>query len=191
MFTTVKDHYTHLIELLSGLQGKDHKILIFSIGLYAGILADGQDTSTWGDYYHLYTRDFLDKCISFNNVNIAICPPEYKSCRGQIPCRHCESSYIKQIVKLYNHKEHFEQFNWKLAKKTHISTIAIGDQCVVGRNLNDSNYNSISYKIMGDAARASLKHLESIYVGFPDLDNDSIIEYIKEQNISERIFNES
>lgn len=155
----IKQHYNYLI---AEVAKKPRSVIIMSYGIYAGITQDGRDSTEWGDKYHLYSRDFLESLADVPDVRVVIGLPDFKSCKGKLPCEDCEVNYVASLIKTYNHAEKFSSFKWRISTASHLKCALFifedetSDTTITGviggRNLNDSTWIDASYTIDGKNA---------------------------------------
>lgn len=191
LFISLEEHFKYLAGLVAR---KPKGVFIASFGVYAGITFDGRDTTSWGEKYHLHTRDFLESLRPVPNVKLLIGIPDYKSCRGKTSCQHCEIGYVYQMSRLLNHGELFPEFKWKAATQAHAKCILFffgGEILGVagGRNLNDSNSVDATFAIDSNIGTQLYKGLVPIWKDSKDLNNDSINNILIKQGVSSSTMN--
>ena len=140
--TVISNHEQHFDWLINRIGDKPNNVTIASYGIYAGITYTGDDSVKWGDRYHLDTRDFIDALKDVANVRMLIGVSDYKSCKGTHQCLHCEKQYVQMLLRLVNHAEHFDKFQWKMTNQLYFKAYIFeyDDKLIglsSGRNLSD------------------------------------------------------
>lgn len=191
IFAAIDDHFEYLSQLVSkGPKG----VFLASFGMYAGILHDGRDTTTFGKNYQSLTRLFLDSIKNTPNVKLLIGLADYKSCNGKISCEHCERGYIYQMIRLLNHQELYSNFKWKVACKMHVKcSLFFYDSeisgVIGGRNLNDSDSFDMTFSIQSDACKSLYTQILPTWRDAYDLNASNIGVLLEKQGIRESTVN--
>lgn len=182
------DFSSHSAYLLNALSQKPSKIFISSFGLYAGITYTGQDTAEWGPKYKLATREMLEAMRKVPKVYLLIGVAPYKSCK-EGRCPDCEKKYVQSLLRLVFHAEKFPEFKWRVSTELHLkctlffypnqSPIGIAG----GRNLSDSDWADLTFPIAKSDILTLFEHLMGLWNKSKKLDDATIAQIIKEQNI--------
>jgi hypothetical protein len=183
-----QDHFKYLNGCLDA---SPNRVVIASYGLYAGILPDGRDVTTFGKKFQSQTRDLMERMRAVHRVQMLIGLYEFKSCKGKLPCADCEKKYALDLIRHLNHAEAFPEFEWKVTNSSHIKcALFYGDfdYCagVAGsRNFTDSSWEDVSVTLDHDGVAGLTKHIDTIWNQSRPLCGDTINKVLKEQNISE------
>lgn len=183
----IADHYKYLHACLAR---KPKKITIASYGFYAGILADGRDTTEWGKQHQLETRNLLEKMREIPEVNILVGLYNYKSCKPHSICVDCERKYVLDLFRLMNHAEFFQEFNWRAVQNFHLKGVlfyytkkAIG--ITGGRNFTNSMWTDISLALNQEETIALGDQIDAVIDTAYDVNATMINKLIIENNISD------
>lgn len=154
MFIPNDEHYNFLE---SCIDEKPEHIIISTFGIYAGLTFDGRDSTEWGDGYSLRTRDLLEKMRELDNVRILVGLAQYNSCKGKIPCLHCEKQYVKTMFRTIFHVEKFPEFEWRMTDELHLKcalffydqdcTPSLAKGVSGGRNFTNSSWPDVTFEL--------------------------------------------
>jgi len=169
-------------------EGAD-QVLISTYGIYAGITHYGQDLNGQSSKYTAYAKEFLDSLIGVSKVNIVVGLYPYSSCKGTVRCVYCESRYVRGLLRLSSHKDHFSSFKWRVKPNNHLkSVLAIKDNSfegiVGGRNLSDSNWNDLTFRLEPEDAKEVFKMVIPIWKEAEDLTDDILNSLLDRYEIS-------
>ena len=192
IFKSVDEHYNYLEELI---EQKPSVAVITSFGMYAGLTHEGVDLNKVGSKYRTRTKDFLDKLSTVPNVYVLIGLSPYKSCSGTIKCLHCQTSYVKSLLRLIVHCDTFPRFKWRMTENLHAKTFLFTydadnknryEGVLGGRNLNDSNWIDYSFAAEGDIVKAVLKDMINTIQTCDRINNDNINKLLDHYRIEAR-----
>lgn len=182
------EHYEHLVGL-ARLQPAIVRIATY--GIWAGIMADGRDSREWNqNKFHSYVRDFLEVLRSVPRVQILVGVYGYSSCRGNLRCEDCEAKYVNGLIRLLNHVEKFDCFEWRLSCESHAkcSLFYYRDRSVRGvtggRNMTDSDWADVSVDVDAAGCAKLTEHFGSIWKKSVVIDHDSVNAIIDKIGIS-------
>lgn len=184
------NHEQHIEWLMHRIGDKPVNVTIASYGVYAGITYTGDDSVKWGDGYHLYTRDFIDALRDAANVRMLIGVSDYKSCKGKHQCLHCEKQYIKMLLRLVNHADHFDKFKWKMTNRLYSKAYIFeyDDQLIglsSGRNLSDSDHIDCSIVLSSTSCHVAMQYINDLWSQSDDISSATISDLLVSQNISD------
>lgn len=187
-------HYDYLDDCVAA---KPKTVAIASFGLYAGVLADGRDTHTWGPKYQSRTRDFLESLRSVPSVKILVGLGDFRSCRGPVNrCRDCERKYALDLMRHMNHREVFPEFSWRVSFQLHLkcalftypnSTVR---GLAGGRNLTNSVWADVSVELDSPDLLVMAKHFAGVWTPAKTLTDTTLNGILAEQEIDESILRE-
>jgi hypothetical protein len=185
LIPTVEEHFK---ELRSMTEGAD-QVLISTYGIYAGINHYGQDLNGQSSKYTAYAKEFLDSLIGVSKVNIVVGLYPYSSCKGTARCVYCESRYVRGLLRLSSHKDHFSSFKWRVKPNNHLKCVlAIRgnsfEGIVGGRNLSDSNWNDLTFRLEPEDAKEVFKMVVPIWKEAEDLTDDTLSSLLDRYEIS-------
>lgn len=191
----ILDKTSHFDWLKSQVANNPTKVSIASHGIYAGITYTGDDSVKWGDEYHLETRDIIDSLKDLHNVRILIGNSDYKSCKGKSQCIHCERQYVKSLLRLVNHAEFFNKYQWKMTTGLHLNAYMFeyddrSTGLYSGRNLSDPYLDRIDCSIELSATNCSvvIDYFNDIWSKSLDINESTISDLMAGQDISEEGF---
>jgi hypothetical protein len=188
------DHADHSRYLFDRVAEKPKYVMIASFGIYCGISYAGQDTTKWGEKFHLATRDLMETMRSLPNVRFLIGVANYRSCKGKIDtCIDCEKQYCRALIRLVHHAELFPEFEWRVTTNLHLKTCLFFYESSVkgiggGRNFSDSDWVDCTFELPTSHIKKLYKHTKEVWDQARPLNDKSIGEIFEEQEISERGF---
>lgn len=186
VLSSIDDYYNEMFKLIDNTPDR---IFISTFGIYAGIPDTG-----YADIPK--TREILDR-IQSNNIKTSILVgySDYFSCNGRSSiCTSCEIKYIKSMMRLMQHANHYTQFSWKMTTKLHLKcNIFIKDsviKCITGgRNFTNSDWCDVSLLI--DNSIDNTKILQQYINGNSKatmINEQNILTVLEEQGISKKSF---
>ena len=172
---------------------KPNKVIITTFGIWAGILANGQDTQTWGNKYKLETSEIL-QYLSDNSIatNIIVGIGDYKSCKKDDVCLDCEKTYVESAIRLGNHAQAFPLLKWRFSTNLHIKTtlMVFGDHLqgiVGGRNFTNSNWEDCTVVLDQENCKTLLEYSVDLWRQSKNISDSEISKLLEKQGISEEI----
>jgi hypothetical protein len=189
-----QDHFQYLNDCLD--QSPD-SVTVASYGLYAGILPDGRDVTTFGKKFESQTRNLMERMRTIHTVRMLIGLYEFKSCKGKLPCLDCEKKYALDLIRHLNHAEAFPEFQWKVTSNSHIKCILFSKRMIEAngglrlmglagsRNFTDSSWEDISVSLDADSVLQLEQHIDKIWAESRALTGDTVNSVLEEQQISQ------
>jgi hypothetical protein len=164
-------------------------VLISTFGIYAGFTADGQDSTGWGPKYQLDTRDLLEMMREIADVRLLVGVSEYKSCRGDIACKDCETQYVRQMVRLHSHADAFPEFRWRFTTELHLKCVLFQNGqsfagVAGGRNFSDSKWADVTFELNKKNAVELSRFWVDLWRRSTDINNETIDEFLQKQKVS-------
>jgi hypothetical protein len=145
IYTTQESHMACLKKLASQ---QPREVIISTFNVYAGILHDGDDTTTWGEKYQNDVHDLLDVLSGIKKVRILVGFQPLNLCHKD--CEECVAAHYKWAIRLVQHAKHWPKLQWRYVEKCHLKCNlfyyargAIG--VTGGRNLSGSDWTDISF----------------------------------------------
>lgn len=175
---------------------KPKHTIISSFGVYCGITYDGRDTSEWGENYRTETRGIIDELQLLDNVRFLIGVANYKSCKYNKKCNDCEQQYIKNLIRLSFHVQHFSGIDWRMSNDLHLkcSLFFYDNNCVGkkakgiagGRNFTDSSWADVTFVLDPGQIDELYDYTSELWDESSTISDDNIYRMLMSQGISER-----
>ncbi len=200
MLLDTSDHFDFLDQCVAA---KPQSVTLTSYGVWAGILPDGRDMTSWKDQdgnakFKFRTRDLLESLRKVKDVRILVGLFEYKSCKGKnVACGDCERKYVLDLVRHMNHAEKFPKFKWRIIQQSHV-------KCAIftypenhpaplrglagGRNLTDSDWADVSVELDKMSLIRLQEHVNGIWDKGMALTDAALGKVLADQGISEDTF---
>jgi hypothetical protein len=188
MITDYNQYYNALLKCIAT---KPTETLLVTYGMYAGIDQNGNDNSK-NPTRPCRTRDVLEAMRKLPNVSILVSIAPYKGCKGFQYCKHCESKYVQQVMRLYNHAEQFKEFKWYLITECHLKCVIFKREGLIvgyagGRNFTDSKWLDVSFGIQGEEARELYDYIQDDIMGkATPINSDTLNRVLESQQINSK-----
>lgn len=190
MFLSHEDHAQFLSEQV---QAKPKHVIIASFGIYAGITYTGQDTTEWGEKYHLATRDLLESMRKLPDARFLIGAANYRSCKGKVDCIDCEKQYCRTLIRLVNHAEMFPEFQWRVSTSLHLKCALFfwdkkNSGVAGGRNFTDSDWSDCTFELSAGQIECLYEYVDYLWDKSRLITNETVAMIFEEEEISQRGF---
>ena len=195
----ILEHANHSRFLFDRVAEDPERVLISSFGIYAGITYAGQDTTQWGEKYRLATRDLLETMRGIPDVRMLIGVAQYRGCKGEQYCKHCELQYAKGLLRLVYHAELFPEFQWRISTELHLKCAIFyynishpeGKKLIIkgvagGRNFTDSDWADVTFELTKVQSLELARHTTELWDLSPELTDNAISDILDSQNISDK-----
>jgi hypothetical protein len=146
-------------------------VFIATFGLYAGILDDGRDVTSWTTNKSHEILDIIEAHCSKVYVLVGI--PSLIFCDKGKKCVDCVEKYIKYCDRIVKTAQHWPSFKWKFSQNNHSkycgfmkSGKPIG-AIVGGRNFTDSDWADVSFDVTNDIGPLFKNFLCEFKTGYP------------------------
>jgi hypothetical protein len=189
LLISTDDHFQFLE---NALDPTPSRVLITSYGFYAGILADGRDTTEWGSKYKCRTRDLLEAIREVPTVQILIGLYEFKPCKKE--CLDCQRKYALDLIRHMNHAEKFPEFEWRVTEASHIKCVLFfyPNDAKVGiagsRNFTDSSWEDVTVTLEYSDVQRLDTHIGGLWEKARPLNDSTLGSVLQEQGISQKAF---
>lgn len=164
------------------------RVMISTFGFYAGIHADGRDTSL---RHKSRTRELLEAMRKIPKVQILIGLHTLQPCKKN--CAECGCKYVNTLIRHMNHVEEYPEFEWRIITDFNIKCALFfysdppNAKGVVGsRNFTDSSWEDVSLVLDRNGTVELSKHIDRIWNEARILTDKTVGNVIKEQEITDR-----
>jgi hypothetical protein len=157
IFTTQESHMACLKKLASQ---QPKEVIISTFNVYAGILHDGDDTTTWGEKYQNDVHELLSMVAKTSKVKILVGFQPLTMCKEG--CEECLAAHYKWAVRLVKHAQRWPKIEWRYVNKCHLkcNLFYYANGCIGvtgGRNLSGSDWADISFVMNDKQVKATRK----------------------------------